>query len=118
MNVSDVAVLESRWYLVPSTVEKRSEKTIKHYYEDVNRSTLSKELVEVLRRLADNHEYLRDISKQDAVIDEEGVLHWDEDGFKKWVTTSQPLSVISTLIPTLWRVFVYFAGFPVYRTHF
>lgn len=91
---------------------KRSEKTIKQYYEDVNRSTLSKELVEVLGRLVDNPEHLREIFKQSAVTQDDGVLHWDEDSFKKWVTTNQPLSVISTCIPTLWRVLVYFAGFP------
>jgi hypothetical protein len=91
---------------------KRFQKTIKQYYENVNRSTLSKELVEVLGKLVDNHEHLRDISKQEAVTDNVVVLYWDEDSFKKWVTTNQPLSVISTLIPTLWRVFLYFAGFP------
>jgi hypothetical protein len=94
---------------------KRSEKSIKQYYEDVNRSTLSKELLEVLGRLVDNHEHLRDIFKKEAVTDKEGVLILDEDSFNKWVTTNQPLSVISrfsTFIPTLWRVFLYFAGFP------
>jgi hypothetical protein len=90
---------------------KKSEKTIKQYYEDVNRSTLSKELVEVLGKLVDDPEHLRDILKQKAVTSEDGLLHWDEGSFKKWVTTDQPLSVISTFIPTLWRVFVYFAGF-------
>jgi hypothetical protein len=89
-----------------------SEKTIKQYYEDVNRSTLSKDLVDVLGKLVDKHEHLRDIFKQDAVTNEDGVLHWEEDSFKKWVTTNQPFSVISAFIPTLWRVFVYFAGFP------
>jgi hypothetical protein len=91
---------------------KASEKTIKQYYEDVNRSKLSKDLVDVLEKLVDNHEHLRDIFKQDAVTDENGVLYWEEDSFKKWITTNQPLSVISAFIPTLWRVFVYFAGFP------
>jgi hypothetical protein len=91
---------------------KKSEKTIKQYYEDVNRSTLSKELVEVLGRLVDNPEYLREIFKQKSVTDEDLILHWNEDSFTNWVTADQPLSVISTNIPTLWRVFVYFAGYP------
>jgi hypothetical protein len=91
---------------------KSSEKTIKQYYEDVNRSTLFKNLVDVLGKLVDNHEHLRDIFKQNAVTDEDGVLHWEEDSFKKWVITNEPVSVISAFIPPLWRVFVYFAGFP------
>jgi hypothetical protein len=98
------------WFFQRST--KRSEKTIKQYYENVDRSRLSKELVEVLGRLVDNHEHARDIFKQKAVTDKDSVLHWDEDSFKKWVTADQPLPVISTFIPTLWRIFVYFAGFP------
>ena len=89
-----------------------SEKTIKQYYEDVNRSTLLKDLVDVLGKFVDNHEHLRDIFKQDAVTNDDGVFHWEEDSFKKWITTNQRLSVISTFLPTLWRVFVYFAGFP------
>ena len=89
-----------------------SEKTIKQYYEDLNRSTLSKDLVDVLVKLIDNREDLRDIFKKDAVTNDDGVPHWEEDSFKKWVTTNQPLSVIGAFIPTLWRVFVYFAGFP------
>jgi hypothetical protein len=89
-----------------------SEGTVKQYYENLNRSTLSKELVDVLGKLLDNHEHPRDIFKQHAVTDEDGVLHWEEDSFKKWVTTSQRLSVLSGFIPTLWRIFVYFAGYP------
>ena len=91
---------------------KSSEKAIKQYYEDVNRSTLLKDLVDILGTFAGNHEHLRDIFKQDAVADEDGVLHWEENSFKKWVTTNQPLSVINHFISTLWHVFVYFAGFP------
>lgn len=89
-----------------------SEKTIKQYYEDVKRSTLLKDLVNVLPKLVDNHERLRDIFKQNAVTNGDGVPHWEEDSFKEWVTTNQPLPVISAFMPTLWRVFVYFAGFP------
>ncbi|KAE9377605.1 hypothetical protein N431DRAFT_434782 [Stipitochalara longipes BDJ] len=89
-----------------------SEKTIKQYYEDISKSTLSKDLVDVLGKLVDNHEHLRDIFKQHAVTDEDGVLHWKKDSFKKWVTTNQPHPVISAFLPTLWRVFIYFTGFP------
>lgn len=46
------------------------------------------------------------------MTNDDGVPHWEEDSFKKWVTATQPLSVISAFVPTLWRVFVYFAGFP------
>lgn len=91
---------------------KSSEKVIKQYYENINRSTVSKELVDVLGKLLDDHEHARDIFKQGAVTDKDGVLHWEEDSFKKWVTTNQPLSVLIVFVPTLWRVFVYFAGFP------
>lgn len=89
-----------------------SEGTVKQYYENLNRSTLSKELVDVLGKLLDNHEHPRDIFKQHAVTDEDGVLHWEEDSFKKWVTTNQRLSVLSGFVPTLWHIFVYFAGYP------
>ena len=91
---------------------KSSEKTIKQYYEDVKRSTLLEDLVNLLPKLVDIHERARDIFKQNAVTNDDGVLHWKEDSFKEWVTTNQPLPVISAFIPTLWRVFVYFAGFP------
>jgi hypothetical protein len=66
----------------------------------------------VLGRLVDNHEHLKAIFKQEAVADEEGILRWDEDSFKKRVTADQPLSSTGTFIPTLWCVFAYFAGFP------
>ncbi len=89
-----------------------SEKTIKQYYEHVDRSTLLKDLVDVLGKLGDDHGRLRQIFKQDAATDEDGVLYWKEDIFRKWVTKNQPLSIISALVPTLWRIFVYFAGFP------
>ena len=46
------------------------------------------------------------------MTDEDGVLHWEEDSFKKWVTKNQRLSVLSAFIPTLWRIFVYFARYP------
>jgi hypothetical protein len=78
-----------------------SEGTVKQYYENLNRSTLSKELAGVLGKSLDSHDYLRDIFKQHAVTDEDGVLHWEEDSFKKWVTTNQRLSVLSAFVPTL-----------------
>jgi hypothetical protein len=89
-----------------------SEGTVKQYYENLNRSTLSKELVDVLGKLLNNHEHQRDIFKQHAVTVEDGVLHWEEDSFKKWVTTNQRLSVLNGFVPTLWYIFVYFAGYP------
>lgn len=89
-----------------------SEETVKQYYENLNRSTLSKELVDILEKLLDNHKHARDIFKQHPVTDEDGVLYWEEDSFKKWVTTNQRLSVLSAFVPTLWRIFVYFAGYP------
>ena len=98
------------WFYQRAT--RSSEETVKQYYQNITRSTHSKELVDVLGKLLGNHEHPRDIFKQHAVTDEDGVLHWEEDSFKKWVTTNQRLSVLSVFVPTLWRIFVYFAGYP------
>ena len=54
---------------------KSSEKTVKQYSEKADRLTLSKDLVNVLGNLIGNHENLRDIFKQHAAIDKDGVLH-------------------------------------------
>ena len=89
-----------------------SEETVRQYYENLNRSTLSKELVAVLGKLLGNHEHPRGIFKLHAVTNEDGVLHWEEDSFKKWVITNQRLSVLSVFVPALWRIFVYFALYP------
>jgi len=53
--------------------------------------------VDVLGKLLDNHEHPRGIFKQHAATDEDGVLHWEEDSFRKWVTTNQRLSVLRRL---------------------
>lgn len=73
---------------------------------------LSDDLKEALEALLGSQEHLRVIFKENAVPDQDDILHWEEDTFRNWVTSNQPLSILSAFVPRLWHAFVYFAEFP------
>ncbi|KAL5325920.1 hypothetical protein ACEPPN_007055 [Leptodophora sp. 'Broadleaf-Isolate-01'] len=91
-----------------------SERALKEYYDDLTRSTLSTELMDALGKLNDDehHNHSKRIFQQHAIANDDGLLQWDEDCLKKWIMTTERAAALGAFIPTLWRVFVYFAGYP------
>ncbi|KAH8900560.1 hypothetical protein GQ53DRAFT_835549 [Thozetella sp. PMI_491] len=89
-----------------------SQQTIEQYYQDLSGPKLSNDLKEAVEALLGSQEHLRAIFKEDAVPDQDGILRWDEDNFRKWVASQQPLAVLGAFAPRLWHAFVYFAEFP------
>ena len=89
-----------------------SQQTIEQYYQGLSGPKLSDDLIEALEALLGRQEHLRATFKQDAGPDQDGILHWEEDNFRKWATSNQSLSAFGAFIPRLWHAFVYFAEFP------
>ncbi|KAG4444295.1 hypothetical protein IFR05_000270 [Cadophora sp. M221] len=91
-----------------------SERALKEYYENQTRPSLSKDLVDALGKLNGDtdHDHPRRIFQQHAIAKDDCLLQWDEDCFKKWIIALERPAPLSAFLPTLWRVFVYFAGYP------
>ncbi|KAH7407341.1 hypothetical protein BKA64DRAFT_412779 [Cadophora sp. MPI-SDFR-AT-0126] len=91
-----------------------SERALQEYNENLTRPALSTDLVDALGRLNDDqrNNHPRQIFQQHAIANDDGVLQWDEQCFKKWIMTSERPVALCSFVPTLWRAFVYFAGYP------
>ncbi|CAK7207309.1 hypothetical protein SEUCBS139899_010119 [Sporothrix eucalyptigena] len=75
-----------------------SDKSVKQYYEALDRPSLIKDLISSLEALMGSQTQLRSIFKDYAVSDKDGELYWEEENFIKWITSQQQLPPVTSAI--------------------